>query len=492
MLQPLSSEESLRLLAFLSESGYTFEGLHEGRFTERASRKVGTLEYLLQQTAEPSVFHTLVRWFVMGVAVPARDAAGLIPSPMLHLFESSGLVRRDDDDLQPTVLLSPLGTLMVAADPVLKWETDPDDLVVWPNPSTEQLFNYTIRKPVQSALDLGCGCGVQALGAAVHSESVVATDLNPRATEFTAFNARLNGIDNVECIPGDSFEPVGNRTFDLIVANPPFFVSRSTNLMYCENKMELDLFCRSIAREAPRHLNEGGFFQMICEWVELKGQPWRERVSEWLEDSGCDAWVIKQYSMKPAAYGAERERQRPVEDRFEEAGSFAKWVTYYHEKQIVAIHGGLITMRRRSGKSWLRFEDAPISLETPVGDFILEGFAAQDILETATPAQILEMRPKLADDIRLHQVMTKADSGWGPGVLKLELTAPRLTQIDMDPTVAQFIGQFNGERTLGNLVQDLAARSNADVDRVAQECAGICRKLLERGFLHFQGDHRPA
>ena len=41
-----------------------------------------------------------------------------------------------------------------------------------------------------SALDLGTGCGIQALLAAKHSERVVATDVNERALAFAAFNAR--------------------------------------------------------------------------------------------------------------------------------------------------------------------------------------------------------------------------------------------------------------------------------------------------------------
>jgi predicted RNA methylase len=39
----------------------------------------------------------------------------------------------------------------------------------------------TIREPVQTALDVGTGSGVQALWAARHCEHVIAVDVNPRA-----------------------------------------------------------------------------------------------------------------------------------------------------------------------------------------------------------------------------------------------------------------------------------------------------------------------
>jgi hypothetical protein len=35
--------------------------------------------------------------------------------------------------------------------------------------------------------------------AAAHSQKVFARDLNPRAVAFASFNARLNGIENVDC-----------------------------------------------------------------------------------------------------------------------------------------------------------------------------------------------------------------------------------------------------------------------------------------------------
>ena len=51
-----------------------------------------------------------------------------------------------------------------------------------------------MREPVGSALDLGTGCGVQALHLAAHARSVVATDVNERALWMTRLNAALNEV----------------------------------------------------------------------------------------------------------------------------------------------------------------------------------------------------------------------------------------------------------------------------------------------------------
>ena len=65
-----------------------------------------------------------------------------------------------------------------------------------------------MRRPGEAALDLGTGCGIQALLAAKHAERVVATDVNPRALGFAAFNAALNGIETIELRDGSGFDPV--------------------------------------------------------------------------------------------------------------------------------------------------------------------------------------------------------------------------------------------------------------------------------------------
>jgi len=486
MLQLLPPDDCQRLLDFFSEAGYTFEAMSgHGYLQERASHRfgAGAVKYLLEKTAEPTASHTLARWFAVGVPVPAAVAHERLPAWVTELLLKSGMIRRNADQLAPSVMLSPLGTMLVASDPVFKWENDPSDFVVWPHSSAWQLLNFTIRKPFSSALDLGCGCGIQALGAASHCEIVVATDLNPRAALFTAFNARLNGIANVECVSGDLYAPVAGRRFDLIVMNPPFFISPESGLLYCENPLELDLFCRRVAREAPQYLNESGFLQMVCEWVEIKDQPWRERVAEWLDSSGCDAWIIRQYTSTPLQYGADRTQQRPPGTHPEGGEFFANWVDYVQEKKITAVHGGLITMRKRSGANWLRIEDEPVSIDSVKGDLILKGFEVRDALDSASDAALMEIRPRLAQDARLVQQLGQSDQGWSAQSLRLHLASLRPRQIDIDPNVAQFVVRFNGSASLGDLIRELAGRANAPMEQVARESVALTRKLLDEGYL---------
>ena len=70
------------------------------------------------------------------------------------------------------------------------------------------LSGLLIPTPVERALDLGTGCGIQAMHASRHAGRVVATDISVRALEFAALNAELNEIGNIEFRLGSLFDPV--------------------------------------------------------------------------------------------------------------------------------------------------------------------------------------------------------------------------------------------------------------------------------------------
>ena len=81
------------------------------------------------------------------------------------------------------------------------------------SPASITLAQLTMRMPVDRALDLGAGCGVQALHLATHAAHVVATDLNPRACAMSQLTAALNDVQ-VDVRQGSLYEPVDADTFE--------------------------------------------------------------------------------------------------------------------------------------------------------------------------------------------------------------------------------------------------------------------------------------
>ena len=114
----------------------------------------------------------LVRLFVLGEPVPASS----LPIPVDPLI-AAGLVELIDGRAVALVRLAPFAGLLVAHDPA---RADPD-VVTGVNAASRTLATLTVRRPVERALDLGTGSGVEALLATRHAEHVVATDVNPRA-----------------------------------------------------------------------------------------------------------------------------------------------------------------------------------------------------------------------------------------------------------------------------------------------------------------------
>ena len=97
-----------------------------------------------------------------------------------------------------------------------------------PRPETEILVNLALCEIPRDAewrvLDLGTGSGAIAVSIACERplSQVTAVDVSEEALLVAQENARALAQGNVECLLGDWTAPVRDRTFDLIVANPPY------------------------------------------------------------------------------------------------------------------------------------------------------------------------------------------------------------------------------------------------------------------------------
>jgi SAM-dependent methyltransferase len=479
-----SASHAGHLREFLLEAGYTEENLRQNLgLKDLPSSRLRNFARLQDLTREPSRINTLVRWFWIGMPQDASLAASYLLPRFIPLALECGLLRRQGQNLYPEVMLFPTDKFIFATDHTSKIDTGDSDLVLWPNPTSRLLSRFTVRRPSRATLDLGTGTGFQALFAAAHSEKVAATDLNLRAVAFARFNASLNGIENVECLAGDGFEPVAGRKFDLIVSNPPFFITPASQYLFCDNPLDLDQLCRQLARQAPAYLNEDGYFQMLCEWAEVRGQPWDERVTEWFEGTGCDAWVMKGYAEDPGEYAQEHIRSTTAAIA-RDAELYDGYMAYYRERQVVAIHGGIIAMRRRSGQNWIFIEEVKGTPKDPFGDLILQTFAARDFLQShAADDHLLAVKPKLAADVRLEQIFQQAEGGWKQESLTLRLAKAFNLFLGLQPIVAEFLSGCDGTRTLQGLIAAFAAKVDAPHEKVQKECLDAVRKLIERGFL---------
>ncbi len=474
-----------RLRGYCNEINYTRLGIREVLIdNELSSPKHRNKALLVDRSRPGGPRRALIRLFLIGEPIPRTVAGEHLPEWVLETCLESGLLELSGENLRPTAAVGSFQHLLLASDPVIEIATAANpDVVLGVNRTTWMLYNLTIRQNVNSALDLGTGCGVHALCAAAHSRQVVATDLNPRAAEFARFNACLNACDNIEILVGDTFRPVAGRRFDLIITNPPFFISPWTKRLFCDNSGVLDGYCRDLIAQAPDYLEDRGVLQMMFEWVQIAGENWRDRLTSWFADTGCDAWVLRINSTEAGRYAHDRICETTPPDPEADQRNFDEWMAFYEQHRVEAIHAGLLTLRKRSGRNWIRLSDLPPGVSEPFGHVIERGLAGLDLASSSTDQELLNLRLRLFPSVRLDQPVEFRDGAWRAGPLTLRLTDGVPFETRLEPQVAGFLRSLENYDTLGDAVRALAARWKEPPTRVEAECLAITRRLIERGFL---------
>lgn len=472
----------------LEEAGYVESALAKTVVMDAATGRPSDISVVLRRTAESSPYNSLIRLFLLARAVPEETARVALAPMDLEPLLSVGLLRRGGQGIQAQAALLPFEGLLLARDfwPEFVGKPSPQDYVPGVGPASLAVANLTVRRRIGSALDLGAGLGFQALLAARHADHVIATDTNPRALNFTEFNARLNGLSNIELRRGSLYEPVADSRFDLIVSNPPFVISPRLEYQYRDGGMPGDMLSELVIRGAPALLREGGFATVLFNWHHRTEEDWAARPRAWLALSGCDAWLMCSDTKDPLAYASGWLSYEHGHDRDRYSRLLDEWLSYYHRLAIGCISFGAVILRRRSaGPNWLLAERAPEGqANASCSDQIQRIFAAQDLLQGLGEAKrLLDKAFVLTADHELEHVLKAENGHWTvkSGQLKQTRGFPFVGNVDR--LVSTILAGCDGRRTVGRLVHDLAAGLGMDVDQIAPACIDLIRKLLETGFL---------
>lgn len=480
-------EDYKYLRELLQKIGYADSGILEVLGIKDIPSISGTdLPVLMRRTKGGTPLETLVRLFLIGVPVDGETLKKAIMPLSLESLAEGGLIRRNGGEISASVKLLPFMDHFIAFDlPERLYSPNRQDYVMGIGRSTITLANSTIRKPVHYALDLGTGCGTQAFLAAGHCENIVATDKHPRAVGFAEFNARLNGLTNVECVEGNLFEPVMGKSFDLVISNPPFVISPESTYIYRDGGMGADRICREIIGKVPQFLNQGGYCQMLCNWVEKASEDWRERLQTWFEGTGCDAWVMRSETGDAETYASTwiKHTEKYEPEDFEKR--LDKWLEYYDKEGISSVGAGLITMRKTGGRTnWYRADEAPEKILGPCGEHISAGFEAKDFLEmTKGDEALLNARFQVSPNVRLERASVPSPEGWIDTVYRIQIDKGLAYSGNIDPYVANLLVGCNGRITLRELLSDMARALKVDSEQISQKLCALARSLIERGFL---------
>ncbi len=268
---PVPDGESLAdLRAVIERADFTTERIETTLGVGELSAAPGETAVHRRRLAGDDAFSTIARLFLLGDAVEASLVDAAFAPITLDSVAALGLFETERDGVRTTARLLPHGDYYLASDHVA-FEPSSDWVAGIHAPSVT-LAKLAVRRPVAATLDLGTGCGIQALLAAKHSARVIATDVNERALAFARFNAALNDVDVIDFRYGDLVEPVGDERFGLVVANPPYVISPDSTYAYRDSGQPRDTLCRRIVQSVPEVLAEGAFAHILVSWVHRRGE----------------------------------------------------------------------------------------------------------------------------------------------------------------------------------------------------------------------------
>ncbi|MGN7779754.1 DUF7782 domain-containing protein [Mycolicibacterium sp. 22603] len=348
------------------------------------------------------------------------------------------------------------------------------------------LARAIIRTPVRRALDLGTGCGIQALHLDAHCADIVATDTNERALMLAAATARLNGM-SWDLRLGSLFEPVAGERFDLIVSNPPFVIgSGVSDYTYRDSGIAGDQLCRNLIEQLPDHLEPGGTAQIMANWI-VGEQDWRERVAGWLAGTGLHAWVVQRELADPVSYVSLwlADAGEPPEVAAARGG---QWLDWFAEEGVRAVGMGLITVRRPAAGEQPEqiLEEITGADEAPTGVEVAAFLARRAYLRDTGDDALLAARLSTAP-VLLEQHSLPGPDGWqqigaavrrpgGPGAV-----------IGVDDVLTALLAGCRGEVPLGTLIELLAAHHGVAADALAAAALPEIRAAIGRGILSQAG-----
>ncbi len=454
--------------------------------------------------------------FVLGLPVEEAALANALPALGIAGARRLGLVSEDqgDEDARGARLVRPLvdlrpysfaddigaGTWWIASDlgELALGRALREDHVLGVGGASNTLSAIMIREPVGAALDLGTGCGVQALHAARHAARVVATDVSKRALRFAEFNARLNGASGIEFRRGSLFEPVAEELFDQIVSNPPFVITPRVpgvpEYEYRDGGMTGDAIMSAIVRGARDHLTPGGVAQFLGNWEYHGDDEAFERVQAWLgqerEPGALDAWVVERELQDAPQYAETWIRDggtRPGTPEFERLTD--AWLDDFDERDVRYVGFGYVTVRRpEDGRVTLRrleSVESSGSEQGGLGPHLARGLRIARWLASVDDGQLRLATLRTAPDVTEERHFWPGNDD--PTLLALSQGGGFGRRIAMDTGLTAFVGACDGDLPVGVIIGALADLLDVDAARLSADLLPRIRELVFVGMLEPDG-----
>ena len=442
----------------------------------------------------------LSRTLFLGDAAGVADLDAALPTAGAAGLAALGLARIDGDTATPTVLVRPQDYTDAAGSGHWWIVSDLDEAALGgPLPTGHvlgvggaslTLAGLQLDTPAQRVLDLGTGCGIQALRARRSAPHVVATDVSERALELTVLNAALNDVDGIEVRHGSLFEPVAGEEFDRVVSNPPFVITPRVagvpEYEYRDAGFAGDDLVAAFVSGVGDVLAPGGTAQLLGNWEYRNDRDGLDRVRDWVAASAqpLDAWIVERERLDPLAYA-----ELWVRDGGTTPGSpdYARlidaWLADFDARGVTAVGFGYLLLRRTPiGMPPLaRYEKISQPVGGTLGTHLASALAAWDRLGLLDDDALAEVTAVVSADVteaRHHRPGAEE-----PSVIELHQGGGFGRVLNVDPALAALVGACDGDLPLGVLIDAIADLLEVDAVPLRADLLPRVRELVFTGFL---------
>ncbi|WP_136707767.1 methyltransferase [Agromyces sp. H66] len=456
---------------------------------------------------------TLAELFVLGLPVPVEDAAAALPSLGLAGAAELGLVADDAGgpfvraglDLRPYAfadahgeghwwIVSDLGELALGG-PL------GEQHVLGVGGASMTLSGLMLPTPAGRVLDLGTGCGIQAMHASRFATRVVATDISARALGLARVNVGLNGIEGVEFRLGSLFEPVVGERFDRIVSNPPFVITPRVagvpEYEYRDGGLVGDAIVEQVMRGAAGHLTGGGVAQLLGNWEVRDDGDAFERLRDWAGE--LEYWIVEREVQRVTEYAETWIRDggtRPGTAEFDRL--YDAWLDDFERRGVREIGFGYVLLRRpdaaspplpaaaRGGRParLARIErlHGPLGASPGgLGVHLAECLAAHDRQSSLDDRALSDARLTVAGDVTEERHHWPGDEH--PTAMLLRQGGGFGRVVELDTGLAALVGACDGELSVGAVIAAIAQLLEVDETALAADLLPAVRALIDDGML---------
>jgi len=454
----------------------------------------------------------LARVFVFGRTVPQGELERAVEQPaldsllaldLLRIGRFAGTAEVPHEAYYSPVFVYPVAGFVTASDR----HDNPDGSglvlasdVVFPalDAGTLRFLGIMPRSSAAEALDLCSGTGIGALVLSRYAQRVVAADITVRAAHFARFNALLNGCPNVQVAQGDLYEAVTGRTFDRIVAHPPYVPALAERAVFRDAGETGESVLQRIVANLPRYLRPGGVLYCVSAGWDATEGPLESRIRGWLGEweREFDVILAEQEQVAP------EQLARWLADKARATGPAVRawWEQRFRGAGLQRHVYGAIVLRR-AGTEGARGGREPVTVRprlSPLTDGSCLEWAlrwhrwrAEQQASGRLSQALLDSRPRLGSRLRARVTYApqavEGEAGGGGDLALAEIVLqsdrPFREATKIEPWMLPLVARFGHGRTAREVYDGARQESEVPEGFGPDDFATLVAMMIERGYL---------